>query len=580
MEPSATNDRPVAGLIHLGSGNGAPTRRNLQIPTLAEMLEMGPAELSRLDVGLRNLLCATGLPGAEDMDFPECMRRLEALKEHVHRRTERDLVRFRENPAQFNFPRACTENFFRIITFVCALKDDGRLHYNPERTDGKGENVPFDSKDMLINGLLGDERIGTCNSIPVVIVAVGRRLGYPLYLSTTRHHVWARWDGGGERFNIEASCPGGFTDFDDEYFRNTPFPMRQVDIESGYYLRNFTPADETALFLFSRAWVLEDHQRFEEGLPAWAKCCFLAPTEPMYPRRAFEATFDVLHVRKFGNPAARGPDRRPLTNPDFGDLRKLLPPREVAMILSIQGHFHEVRGEIGNAIESYRQACDIDPMTRDYQADRERYLKRLEDLGKIPPRKTTTSAAVVGAKSAQQQTSSSQLKAAAGRARARLVLQHEQMGLEFERAGNWAEAQAAFVRANGFAPPDEVKYWVHLHRLMRQEIIAGQSPEPNPPQSERLARRDPRLGLLPVLQAVIWSARGRVLECVGRFHEAVLAYREASRLMPEAEAYKLAARSAAWWEGARRRAAKKLLRGFRQGPPQGGTETSSGFREG
>ena len=568
MEPTAINDRPAAGLIHPGNGNGDSARRNLQIPTLAQMLQMAPPELSRLDIGLRNLLCAAGLPGAEDMDIPECMRRLEALTEHVRRRTDHDLIRFREKPTQFNFPRPCTENFFRIVTLVCALKDDGGLYYNPERAEGKGGNVPFDSKDMLINGLLSDKRIGTCNTIPVVIVAVGRRLGYPLYLSTTRQHVWARWDGGGERFNIEASCPGGFTDFDDEHFRNTPSPMRQVDIESGYYLRNLTPVDETALFLFSRAWVLVDHQRFEEALPAWARCCFLAPTEPMYPRRAFEATFDLLHVRKFGEPAPRGPDRKPLTDPDFGDLRKLLPPRELAMFLSIQAHFHEVRGEIGNAIQSYRQACDADPKNLDYAADRERYMKRLEDLGKIPPRKTTTPATLADSKTTQQQTSSGDLRAAAGRARANLVLQHEQMGLEFERAGNWARAEAAFIQANAFAPPDDVKHWCHLHRIMHQEIMAGQSPDPNPPESERLARRDPRLALPPQLQAVIWSARGRVLEFAGRFHEAVIAYREASRLDPEAKGYMLSARSAAQWEGARRRAAKKLLREFEQRSPQ------------
>ena len=76
------------------------------------------------------------------------------------------------------------------------------------------------------------------------------------------------------------------------------------------------------------------------------------------------------------------------------------------------------------------------------------------------------------------------------------------------------------------------------------------------------------MGLPPQLQAVIWSARGRVLEFAGRFHEAVIAYREASRLDPEAKGYMLSARSAAQWEGARRRAAKKLLREFEQRSPQ------------
>jgi tetratricopeptide (TPR) repeat protein len=536
------------------------------VPTFDDLLCMPPQDIARYDIATTNLLCASGLPGAEDMDILEYLRRLAVLTDLALRKIERDLPRFRRDPAQFRFPKPVSESFYRIINLVSALQFDAGLRYSPER---KEENpAPYSSKDLLINGLLSDQRIGTCNSIPVVLVAVGRRLGYPLYLTATCQHVIARWEGGGERFNIDASCPGGFHDHDDDHYRSFPTPMRQVHVESGYYLRNFAPADETALFLFSRAWVLEDHKRFEESLPAWAKCCFLAPTEPIYPRRAYEVTFDVLHVRKFGKPAERGPDRRPLTNPDFGDLRMLLQPRELAMYLSITGHFHEVRGEIGNAIQAYRQACEFAPKNPDYPADRDRYLKRLQDLGKIGPLKPATVTVPGSPTSPKQPTTSAELKAAAGRLRSRLALQYEQAGLEYERADNWPEAQAAFVRANAAAPPDDVKYWAHLHRVMHCEIISGQSPKPNPPESERTAFQDPRLGLPVELQAVIWSARGRILECAGRFAEAMLAYLEAARLVPKAAAYKLSARSAAQWEGFRRRAAKKLLREHKQGPPQ------------
>jgi len=77
VEPTATNDQPVAIAIHSGNGNGDSARHGFHIPTLAEMLQMAPAELSLLDIGLRNLLCASGLPGAEDLDIPESMRRLD-----------------------------------------------------------------------------------------------------------------------------------------------------------------------------------------------------------------------------------------------------------------------------------------------------------------------------------------------------------------------------------------------------------------------------------------------------------------------------------------------------------------------
>jgi hypothetical protein len=39
---------------------------------------------------------------------------------------------------------------------------------------------------VFLTGLLGEERKGTCSSMPVLYVALGRRLGYPLYLVTTK----------------------------------------------------------------------------------------------------------------------------------------------------------------------------------------------------------------------------------------------------------------------------------------------------------------------------------------------------------------------------------------------------------
>ena len=63
--------------------------------------------------------------------------------------------------------------------------------------------------------------------MPVLYVAIGRRLGYPLYLVQAREHFFVRWEEpGGERFNIEATTLG-FTPRDDEHFRHWPRPIRR-----------------------------------------------------------------------------------------------------------------------------------------------------------------------------------------------------------------------------------------------------------------------------------------------------------------------------------------------------------------
>ncbi len=275
-------DKEVGSAPRFGGRNVAIADRILTgSGTFEELLRVPPDQLNRWDIATMNLLCVTGLPGAEDMDMPKYLRRLDALADFVRQQTAHDLADFRRDPTPWHVPKSYNESRFRIGLLVTYLKRDCGLHFNPRYIGNQADRVAPDwrnSKDLFINGLLSDERIGTCNSIPVLVAAIGRRLGYPLVLSANRHHVWARWvsPDGGERFNIEASNPAGFTEHADDYYRTFPHPMPPTDIKSGYYLRDFSPADDLALFLFSRAWVLEANQRFEESLPAWARCCFLA----------------------------------------------------------------------------------------------------------------------------------------------------------------------------------------------------------------------------------------------------------------------------------------------------------------
>ncbi len=71
--------------------------------------------------------------------------------------------------------------------------------------------------------------------MPVLYVAVGRQLDYPLYLVQAREHFFVRWEEpGGERFNIEATTLG-FTPRDDEHYRHWPRPIRDEDVRHGVF---------------------------------------------------------------------------------------------------------------------------------------------------------------------------------------------------------------------------------------------------------------------------------------------------------------------------------------------------------
>jgi hypothetical protein len=81
----------------------------------------------------------------------------------------------------------------------------------------------------------------------VFYVAVGRRLGYPLFLVTTRNHLFVRWEEGETKLNVEATARG-FVTYDDAHYRQWPFPVTEAEIQANRYLKSLTPPEELACF--------------------------------------------------------------------------------------------------------------------------------------------------------------------------------------------------------------------------------------------------------------------------------------------------------------------------------------------
>ena len=66
-----------------------------------------------------------------------------------------------------------------------------------------------DARDLFIHGVI-DRRRETCVSLPVLYMAIGHRLGWPIRAATVPKHMFCRWEdpAPGERFNMEASGVG------------------------------------------------------------------------------------------------------------------------------------------------------------------------------------------------------------------------------------------------------------------------------------------------------------------------------------------------------------------------------------
>ncbi|HEX8342007.1 MAG TPA: hypothetical protein VF624_13965 [Tepidisphaeraceae bacterium] len=276
---------------------------------LLDLLESDPAQIGRKDLGLLNLLCAPGLPGSENLDVPRCLARLDHLAGFCKASVERNLYRFPDDP-DFAPGRPdggpLGEAKWRMCLLVTNLTRDFGATYDPHvlaDLKAAGDSPFTDSRNVFIHGLLDDDatrRWGSCSSIPVLIAAVARRLGYPVKLACNRKHVYARWDDGrGGVFNVDASNDTGtMATPPDEHYRD-PFygpPPNGRELSSGMYFRSLEPHEEFSLFLRARAHHLHDVGRYGQTLLWSARALQFAPDWPYLSGKAYEwAELGIKH---------------------------------------------------------------------------------------------------------------------------------------------------------------------------------------------------------------------------------------------------------------------------------------------
>ena len=122
--------------------------------------------------------------------------------------------------------------------------------------------------------------------MPVLYVAVGRRLGYPLKLVRAKSHMFVRWDAGdGKNFNVEATSRG-FSVREDAYYKTWPRPMSEEEFTGGEYMKTMTPVEELACFMSTRGVCLQVNGRFAEATAAYQQAAKLVPASKLYARFA------------------------------------------------------------------------------------------------------------------------------------------------------------------------------------------------------------------------------------------------------------------------------------------------------
>lgn len=260
------------------------------LPSLALVCETPANHLAKLDIAALNLLCASELPHAEKLNYQKLANWLDEAARRVDFETRRHWYRFLESPATYNN----SPGYFCCYFLLQVLQEDFGVKYNPARVrdpsfqDPKCLEPDFrDSRDLFIHGII-DGPGGTCASMPVLYVAIGRRLLYPLKLVESRGHLFFRWDdpsglrlGVSERFNIEGTGLG-IGSYPDEHYRTWPEPWSPAEEAAGCYLKSLSPTEELAAFLCTRGECLTDNERIPEAIQAYRWACVLMPNDARY----------------------------------------------------------------------------------------------------------------------------------------------------------------------------------------------------------------------------------------------------------------------------------------------------------
>jgi hypothetical protein len=214
-----------------GGVAGSPGPSPAAVRILDDLLAMPDEALERVDPLEVDLAVARTIPDCQSLEVAKYKKTVDEWAERVRSETDRHLYKFQQAPGEYKNSQA----YFKALVLATVIGQDFQVGYDVE-------TVSFDKPaDLFVHGVI-DQRRGTCVSLPVLYMAIGYRLGYPIRAVTVPKHLFCRWEDPktGERFNIEAAGAGGLSDYPDEHYKSWPTKCDPQDIESGSALKTLT----------------------------------------------------------------------------------------------------------------------------------------------------------------------------------------------------------------------------------------------------------------------------------------------------------------------------------------------------
>lgn len=249
-----------------------------------------PADaFAKLDIGEVNLECADKLPGSERLDVPTYVAVLNDWARLVAQKTEQYLPQFHADTSDYHD----SEAYFRMLVLVTVLQRDLGVTYAKKSLEKN-----FDATDSRLHFLhsIIEGVGGTCATMPVLYIAIGRRLGYPLRLVEGVGHLFVRWDDEqtGERFNIESTSKG-LNIRPDSYYHTWPSPINEKHVRDGWLLKSMSPREELSVFYETRCRCFFDWMHWDAAIEMAHHACELAGGEANPYRGGVKALVSLVY---------------------------------------------------------------------------------------------------------------------------------------------------------------------------------------------------------------------------------------------------------------------------------------------
>ena len=235
-------------------------------------LALSDAELERTDLLRLNLAVAQEIPALADLDVGRYARIVDEWARQFARVLPGMEAQFRRTPEKWNNDI----RFFRVGMLQGFLGHEIGLQYIDEQKYA-AEVRYTNPSDLFLNGLIDTKR-GTCGNMPVLHVAMARRMGWPVSLACAKSHQISRFDDGEVVHNIEATSthPGSFASDPDEVYIER-FSLPRKAIECGSDLRKLTAREMVGVFLGLRGRHYSDVGDMDQADQSYALARVLFP---------------------------------------------------------------------------------------------------------------------------------------------------------------------------------------------------------------------------------------------------------------------------------------------------------------